>query len=388
MDRKHYLSYGNNESWRERLQNSPTDGHDDPENWQGYEIFGAVQSPPSVKMAVYLRWKRLPFTFRSNVNDNLGLVYDEPRFSHISEPIMPLMVFPDGRSMNDSTFLIRAIEDSNPKRPVIPGVDDDPCLRFVCQLLEDFADEWLLKPFYGFRWNESESQEFASQMIANTYFGGGKVAKNAARFVKKKQTNPENRTDAFIEGSYSKDLYRVFHDVCRVMEGHFSGGAKADMFMCGNAPTNIDFAFYGMFYQFMLDITPRAILPDKYPHTFAWAIRMNDTSGVKEAPMQVTQLLKDLLQIASNSYFPFMKATAERFEHDPDNNDMMSITVFQSQTDEGITYSQRPWAYQAKCWQWLQEDLAAALGSQNKTGAGELRTLLEFQGCWSALTDK
>jgi hypothetical protein len=64
-------------------------------------------SPPSIKLASYLRWKRLPFLWRSTAGTDLSKIWDAPRFSHIEERLMPLLVFPDGRSMLDSTFLFK-----------------------------------------------------------------------------------------------------------------------------------------------------------------------------------------------------------------------------------------------------------------------------------------
>jgi hypothetical protein len=74
-------------------------------------------SPPSIKLASYLRWKRLPFLWRSTAGTDLSKIWDAPRFSHIEERLMPLLVFPDGRSMLDSTFLFKLRAAGMPYHP-------------------------------------------------------------------------------------------------------------------------------------------------------------------------------------------------------------------------------------------------------------------------------
>lgn len=386
MKKNHYLAYGNVDAWRERLSQSPDEGHLNTEDWNGFEIFGSLPSPPCVKVATYLRWKRIPFLWRSTIDDNMKMMFDEPRFSHIEEPIMPIAVFPDGRSMNDSSFIIRAIEEQNPKRSVIPSLDEDPCLRFICQLLEDFSDEWLVRCVYGFRWNDPDVRQFSGRLVNLSFLGGGEMSRGAIDFIISKQLGTQDRADAFVEGAYSDNIiYPTFHRVSDAMERHFAKGMRADKFMCGNAPASVDFAFYGMFYQFIQDKIPAPIMAESYPHVTAWIHRMNDTSGFAEAPLKVTELLSDLLKIAGDSYLPFLAANAASLDANPESDDLITVPVFQSEGEAPVIHTQKPYAYQAKCLQWLKEDLAAALDSPNTSATDELKTILDSCGCLTQL---
>ena len=65
-------------------------------------------------------------------------------------PVIPVLRFPDGTLMNDSTPLAYALEREHPgQRSVIP---DDPGLAYLSDLLEDFGDEWLTKAMFHYRW--------------------------------------------------------------------------------------------------------------------------------------------------------------------------------------------------------------------------------------------
>ena len=52
------------------------------------------------------------------------------------------MLVMDGVAMNESSTLIRHVEQMRGDRPAFPS---DPGYRFLLDLLEDFADEWLVK---------------------------------------------------------------------------------------------------------------------------------------------------------------------------------------------------------------------------------------------------
>ena len=112
---------------------------------------------------------------------------------------------------------------------------------------------------------------------------------------------------------------------------------------------------------------------------------MNDTSGFSESDLKVTDLLLDLLKIAAESYLVFLEANAARLNDDPDNDDMITVTIFDGEEDFSAVHSQKPYAYQAKCLQWLKEDLDVALKSEQFDQVDELRRILRSTGCWHYL---
>ncbi len=112
------------------------------------KIVGAPGSPYSRKLRAVLRFRRIPhrWIIRNSPED-----VDIPR---APVALMPLLVFPgEGDAPEsaeiDSTPLIRRLEAAFPGRSVIPS---DPALAFIDALIEDYADEWLTKAMFHYRW--------------------------------------------------------------------------------------------------------------------------------------------------------------------------------------------------------------------------------------------
>ncbi len=113
-----------------------------------YLIAGAIGSPYTRTLRAVLRYRRIPhrFVVRGS-KDDVGI-------PDVPVALIPVLVFPgqDGApdtAAIDSTPLIRTLEERQPGRSVIPP---DPALAFTDALLEDYADEWLTKAMFHYRW--------------------------------------------------------------------------------------------------------------------------------------------------------------------------------------------------------------------------------------------
>lgn len=77
---------------------------------------------------------------------------------------MPVVTAPDGELMWDSTTVIEHLDLATAsERGVLP---DDPTLRFLAYLLDDFSDEWFYRPAVGSRWSYPANTEPAGWQLA------------------------------------------------------------------------------------------------------------------------------------------------------------------------------------------------------------------------------
>ena len=123
-------------------------------------IGGAFSSPYSLKMRAVLRYRRIPhrWVLRNSRWDDLPAP---------PVPVIPVLAWPDGAGgyrdvMVDSSPQITRLEDEHHGRSVVPA---DPAVAFLDFLLEDFADEWVTKAMYHFRWAYDRDIEKAGLLL-------------------------------------------------------------------------------------------------------------------------------------------------------------------------------------------------------------------------------
>ncbi len=93
-----------------------------------YRVFGSELSPYSVKVRSYFRYKRIPHEWL------VRSAATEAEFQrHAKLPLVPLVVTPDGASLQDSTPTIERLERVHPEPPLEPA---DPALAFISALIE------------------------------------------------------------------------------------------------------------------------------------------------------------------------------------------------------------------------------------------------------------
>ena len=114
---------------------------------QPLRLMGAPGSPYTRKMLAYLRYRRISYEFMlgDRVTD-----LDLPR---PKVELLPTFYLSNDEgeieAVVDSTPLIRRFEQAFPGREAVPS---DPALAFINYLVEDYADEWLTKPMFHYRW--------------------------------------------------------------------------------------------------------------------------------------------------------------------------------------------------------------------------------------------
>jgi glutathione S-transferase len=321
-------------------------------------LVGAPGSPYSRKLRAVLRYRRIPYRWvQRGSAENEGL--PRPRVE-----LLPQLVFPGGKeALTDSSPLIRRLEGAFAERSVIP---DDPALAFLDALLEDYADEWLTKAMFHYRWAYEADIALAGAILPRWF----KIelpeaqAREAARTFTARQvgrlgvvgSNPT--TAPTIEQSYERLLALLS---ARLGEAPFVFGAR---------PAAADFGLYGQLTQLAgFDPTPRRVALEKAARVVAWLDLVEDLSGLE--PKDGGWLSRDALPASLRALFaevgrvyaPFLLANADAIARDAEQ---VECTI------DGRPWVQRPFAYQAKCLAWLREGHAALAPSDRHVVDGFL----------------
>ncbi|HWP67578.1 MAG TPA: glutathione S-transferase family protein [Candidatus Limnocylindria bacterium] len=225
-------------------------------------LFGNELSPYSVKVRSYLRYKNIPHVWIVRDATN-----QEEFARHAKLPLIPLLVFPDGTSMQDSTPIIEHLERRYPEPSIHP---DDPALAFLSALLEEYADEWGNKPMFHYRWFYDADAASAADRLARSMqpgiegdaLGQLRDAVRGRMVPRLSFVGSSAATKGQIEGSFLRQL--------DLLEEHLA--ARAYVF--GGRPAFGDFGLAGQLYELSIDPTPGAIMRRGYPRVLAWVERM------------------------------------------------------------------------------------------------------------------
>jgi len=302
-----------------------------------YILHGSVASPYSMKMRSYMLFKQIHFQFTPPSADMKQFWNRYPGIPKV----IPVLKFPDGSYSNDSTFLIQKLEKEFPRRSVFP---DDPAMKFLCLLVEDFADEWITKIMYGGRW--LGDTKFSGKYVVGCVWNGEEKLKmngvnmslsNASKMFEKVQVNRVKKV-----GCGDWDLLSASaHRVCDAISASNCG------FLFGR-PSAADFAIFGQFTQFLVDEPVNQILR-QYPWTYAWVHSSHDLSGLEigswdEKP---SDFLLSILRLIGDIYVPFLKANASAYERKAKS---FTVSFMQGK----FFHTQKPFSYQVKCLKELQ----------------------------------
>ena len=329
---------------------------------QPLRIVGVPGSPYSRKLHAVLRYRRIPFAWINQGSpESRGL--PQPRVHLLPQLILPGA---DGslEARTDSTPLIRELETRYPGRAVIPP---DGALAFIDALLEDYADEWLTKAMFHYRWAFAADVANAASLLPRWFRTNqpesGAVANGklfAERQVGRLAVVGSNAITApVIEESYRRLL--------QLLDAHLTGAR----FVFGDRPGAADFGLFGQLTQLVgFDPTPAAIAHEQAPRIVAWVDVAEDLSGLEPGEQDWTpcdaipDTLRALLAEVGRVYVPFLLANAEALER---GGEKVECVI------DGRPWIQRPFPYQGKCLRWLREG-HAALARDNREAVDRLLT--------------
>ncbi|OXE37079.1 MAG: glutathione S-transferase [Phenylobacterium zucineum] len=307
-------------------------------------LMGAPGSPYTRKMLAVLRYRHIPYRL---------LLSNSPQLTTLPQAKVPLLPTfylpgPDGEiaAVTDSTPLIRRFEAAFTGRSVIPA---NPVLAFLNDLIEDYADEWLTKAMFHYRWHYADDISKGAKILPcwRGFSVPDEVLAERGKFISERQigrlryvgSNPT--TAQVIEASYVRFL--------GAMEDHL----RLHPYLLGTRPSAADFAIYGQLSQLAeFDPTPMALTLKIAPRVTAWVGMLEDQSGIdpddngwfdpEDPPPTLSAILIEIGRV----YPPVMLANAQA---------VLNKSVEVVAEVEGRPWRQQPFPYQAKCLGWLRE---------------------------------
>jgi glutathione S-transferase len=331
---------------------------------------GAPGSPYTRKMLALLRYRRIPYRLIVSGSNIFGSDIDDLPQPKVQ--LLPTFFFAgeDGglEAVVDSTPIIRRLEEIYPGRSVLPH---DPALRFLDYLLEDYADEWLTKAMFHYRWYYEADIEKAGAILPRwrNLTATEEELAPLSKTVRERQISrlyvvgSNDTTAPVIENSYKRLL--------QIMSAHMNQAA----FMFGNRPGASDFGLYGQLTQLALfDPTPMGVAEELAMRVVAWVGVVDDLSGhepeddqwvaLEDAPGTLHALFTELGTV----YVPALLANAAAVD---------SGAVEVRTEIDGAAWVQEPFPYQAKCLQWIRQEFVRL----DETDRVRVMDFLDATGC-------
>jgi glutathione S-transferase len=284
-----------------------------------YALYTMDNSPYSDKIRALLRYKKLPFVEHT---ENL-----ETRFSVLQartgKTMVPVVITPDDEALNDSTAIAALLEK---RHPAPPTRWEDASIDAVAMLLEDYADEWLVRIMLASRWyHAADAAQNAAIIAAGMTHGlfGIDFQRAAKDFppgiissVPKMGATPEN-----AEAWYAM-VARILGAMAVVLE--------RTAFLTGSRPHLCDFAFYGMLNQIRRDPTGYGWITAGPGPVLAWLERLEAAckEGGAESggePLADASALAPLVREAAQTYFRMSAANARAV--DAGTRDAVRVTL-------------------------------------------------------------
>jgi glutathione S-transferase len=292
-----------------------------------FRLYGAELSPYSVKVRSYLTFKNAAFEWlpRSNARQE-----EFGRYAKL--PLIPLVVDANERVLQDSTPIIETLEAELDGQSIVPS---DPAVAFLAALIEDYADEWLNKAMFHYRWSYPADQESAANRIAAMIFEGappeGAVDNVRTRMIGRLHyvgSSPESAP--LIEASFTRAV-SIFDRML---------GKRP--YLLGGRPSLADFGVAGQLAQLASDPTPGAVIRAQAPNVVKWLERMQkpQVEGEFASFADLKDDVPELLSVEiAGAYLPWMAANADAVARDAGG---VSLEL------GGIPFTQKPQRYAAK----------------------------------------
>ena len=280
-----------------------------------YRLFGAETSAYSTKMRSYLKYKSVPFDWVPRTQETEDELKRVSRFA-----TLPVLVTASGFAVHDTTPLIEALEADSPEPSATPS---DPIIGFLACVLEEYADAWLAKTVFHYRWTRKKDQRLAAQRSIDDYYTVTPPADRKAAEDLAIETMGAQLKTMQLDGELGDVLEKSFKRFVKLLDEHL----KKHLFIFGERPSIADFAIAGQLIQMMKDPTPAKIIEKDGQFVAKWCEFM--TAPTASGPFAAFEDLKDTLSpiFADDLGMFFLPWAAENLENSLAGAETFTVTL-------------------------------------------------------------
>lgn len=328
-----------------------------------FRLLGLEASPYTMKVKSYLTFKGIPFEWITRSIANEKLFQD-----HAKVQLIPLLFFPAGEVMQDSTPIIERLEEENPGNSIHP---EDPALWFLSCLFEEFGDEWCNKLMFFQRWFYEADAKATGLRLANDRLDDKwwrPLARPVIAHLLVRRMVPRLVYSGGNETNIPQ-LKQSFENLTALLEAHF----QTRPYLLGGRPCFGDFGLWCNLYEAWTDPTAKTYLEANAPRLVAYIKRM--LTPKVEGDFETLEMLEPtmrpiLAQEMASRFLPWMEANHKAWHAGEKQTSLtMNDTLFQQKT----------FKYQAGTLNELRRKFSAV------SGYDPITALLEDTGCHSFL---
>lgn len=272
----------------------------------GYQLYGSEASYFTGKVRAYLRYKQIPFVEYPNSPENYRTVI-MPR---VGWRVIPVVVTPEGETLQDSSDIIDALEIHFPAAPVCPATTKQ---RLAALLLEVYGDEWLKLPAMHYRW--ARNYEFIISEFGR--IAAPQLTGEAQREVAIAVSRPFAGSLPFlgVTPATQASIEKSYEALLGELDRHFA----AHPFLFGTRPSIGDFGLIGPLYAHLYrDPASGELMKRIAPNAARWVERMmmppHPEGGEFLARDELPATLMPVLQRMIREMLPVLVSTARHFE--------------------------------------------------------------------------
>jgi glutathione S-transferase len=273
-----------------------------------YHVYGVDNSFYTHKVLGGLKGLGVPHTFlykslavRQHVEERSGYTR------------MPVVETPEGDWLTDSTPILLQLSAARPDRALMPT---DRVLAVVARILDDWLDEWLIRPAVWWRANVPTDRAVVAEVAARNLMGLHRdqplIDEQEAkmrRMAEKLQgffagVGSVNRATA----DHEAEVLDLFSRSFDLLSAHLARHA----FLLGSRVSLPDYALYGALQgHFLLDPSPAALIAERWPGLLDYHARVTAAEAGSGDWIDADRLpagLKGLLRFIAEDFHAFLAA--------------------------------------------------------------------------------